>query len=75
MAKQNTQPAPLPPFVDERILIRGTSYLRTLDADALEAMEPGTVIVGQNGAEAKRLSVLLRYEDFMTMQRAALRAV
>ena len=72
MAKPNAQTgAPLPPIVDERILIRGTSYLRTINSDSFEEMQRGTVVVIKNGADADRIGVLLRYDDYMALQQAA----
>lgn len=72
MAKPNAHSAPLPPIVDERIMIRGTSYLRSLDAKAIKAMKPGNFVVIQNGAHAERIAVVLRYEDFMALQNTAM---
>ena len=60
-----------PPIVDERIMVRGTSFLRTLNSDSFEDLKRGSVIVIQQGAKAERIGVLLRYDDFMALQKNA----
>jgi hypothetical protein len=54
-----------PIVIDERVQVRGSSYLRSLTIEKMAELEPGATIVIQDGDE--RLLVLMRYKDFMAM--------
>lgn len=57
------------PIIDERIEYRGTSFLRTLTAEALAELKQ--VIVLQDGSAENRLAVLIPYDIYMKLQRLA----
>lgn len=57
------------PVIDERVEYRGTSYLRQLTSEALRDLD--IVVVVQDGAGAERLAVLVPYDQFIALQRAA----
>lgn len=56
------------PVIDEQTDFRTVSYLREMNSGALEAL--GKMIVLQ-GADSKRLAVLMPYETQMRFQEAA----
>jgi len=66
MAKQDRREVPI---VDERIIFRGTTYLRQLTATALRDLDK--IVVFQEGSEAERLAVLMPYDQFIILQERA----
>ncbi len=66
MAKKSTNE---PPLIDERIQFKGASYLRQMTTEALGDLM--TVIVIQDGGQTKRLAVLMPYDQYIALQKAA----
>lgn len=69
MADRDKESPPKIPFVDERIEFRGTTYLRSLNVEALKDLDKVIVLQTESG---ERLAVLIGYERYLVLQKIAM---